>query len=67
MTAKRITTNTDEHSTAAIVEAAERVYDAECSLHAARQTHLDVWIAAAAERLHIAIETYLAAVAHDHR
>jgi hypothetical protein len=34
-----------------------RVYDAECALHAARQTHVDAWIAAAAEHLHRALQS----------
>ena len=65
MTAKKTTTRTDEHVAPDISVAAERVYDAECALHAAHQTHLDVWITAAANRLHTAIEAYLTAVAAD--
>jgi hypothetical protein len=42
---------------------AEHLYDAECALHQARQTHVDVWIAAAAEKLHQAVAAYLAAMA----
>lgn len=42
---------------------ASHLYDAECALHAARQTHVDAWIAVAAERLHEAVVGYLAAVA----
>ena len=38
---------------------AERLYDAECALHAARQTHVDEWIKRAADRLHTAVEDYL--------
>lgn len=33
-----------------------RMYDAEVALHIAHQTHVDEWIAAAAGRLHDAIE-----------
>jgi hypothetical protein len=36
----------------AVLKARARVYDAECALHAARQSHVDAWIAAAAEHLH---------------
>ncbi|HEY2044811.1 MAG TPA: hypothetical protein VGH11_19200 [Jatrophihabitans sp.] len=35
--------------------AATHVYDAECVLHAARQSAFDVWIAAASDKLHLAI------------
>lgn len=41
--------------------AAHRLYDAETALHAARQTHIDAWIAAAGDRLHDAVSAYLAA------
>ena len=39
--------------------AAQRLYDCECALHAARSTGVDEWIAAAADRLHKAVEAYL--------
>ena len=42
---------------------ASRLYDAECALHQARQTQVDAWVAAAADKLHLAIGEYLAAVA----
>ena len=35
--------------------ACRALYDAECALHAARQSHVPQWIAAAAERLHTAV------------
>ncbi|HEY2778990.1 MAG TPA: hypothetical protein VGI77_13920 [Gaiellaceae bacterium] len=41
--------------------AASRLYDAETALHAARQTHVDAWIAAAGDRLHDAVAAYLSA------
>ena len=41
--------------------AGRRLYDAETALHAARQTHVDAWIAAAGDRLHDAVSAYLAA------
>lgn len=41
--------------------AARRLYCAELALHDAHTTHEDAWIAAAADRLHEAIEAYLAA------
>ncbi len=42
--------------------AAEHVYDAECALHAARQAHVDAWIAAATDKLHDAIVAHLSAI-----
>jgi hypothetical protein len=44
-------------------EAKRRLYDAETALHAAHSSHVDEWIAAAADRLHEALEVYLATVA----
>jgi hypothetical protein len=42
------------------------LYDAECALHVAHQTHVDAWITAASDRLHQAVATHLAAVVeHD--
>ena len=43
--------------------AARRLYDAEVALHIAHSSHVDAWIAAAADRLHEAVEEHLAAVA----
>lgn len=40
-----------------------RLYEAECQLHAAHQSHIDAWIAAASDKLHLALEVHLAAVA----
>jgi len=48
---------------AALDIAAHRLYDAEGALHAAHTSHVDEWIAVAANRLHEAVEAYLAAVA----
>ena len=45
-----------------LATAARRLYDAECAMHQARQSHIDAWIAAAAEKLHRAIGDYLAAL-----
>ena len=55
--------NTTTTGTDRINAAACRVYDAECALHAAHQAHMDAWVAAANEKLHVAIEEYLAAMA----
>jgi len=48
-------------------ELARRLYDAETALHAARASHVDAWIAAAADRLHEALQAHLAAVADSRR
>jgi hypothetical protein len=39
--------------------ACRNLYDAECALHTAHQSHVDSWIAAAGERLHEAIAEHL--------
>lgn len=44
-------------------DAADLLYAAECAFHDAHQTHVDAWIKAAADKLHDAIATHLAAVA----
>jgi hypothetical protein len=36
-------------------QAVAHLYDAECALHAARQSHVDAWISAASDKLHQAI------------
>jgi len=46
-----------------VATAASHVYDAEIALHAARQSHVDSWVAAAYDRLHAAIEDYRFATA----
>ncbi len=38
--------------------AAQHLYDAECALHAAHQSHVDRWITAANGKLHRAIVNY---------
>lgn len=43
--------------------AARHMYEAEITLHAARQAHIDAWIAAASDKLHQAIVEHLAALA----
>ena len=40
--------------------AAQHLYDAEVALHIARQTGVDAWVKAAADRLHEAIITHQA-------
>jgi hypothetical protein len=39
-----------------LAAAATRLYDAEIALHIARQTGVDSWVAAAYDRLHLAVE-----------
>jgi hypothetical protein len=41
--------------------AATRLYDAEFALHAARETQVDAWVAAAYDKLHLAILEHAAA------
>jgi hypothetical protein len=64
-----MTATTAGVSDAEWVKATERrMYEAEVALHIARQTRVDAWIAAAAERLHLAIVANRVALAHvaDH-
>ena len=42
---------------------AQHLYDAECALHDAHQSHVDEWIAAASDRLQVALVEHLAAEA----
>lgn len=46
-----------------VAAAAVRMYDAEVALHIARQSHVDRWIAAAYDRLHLALAEHAAALA----
>jgi hypothetical protein len=50
----RATTQTSD-LTAKLELAAKRLYDAEIALHIARQTGIDMWVKAAADRMHEAI------------
>jgi dTDP-D-glucose 4,6-dehydratase len=43
--------------------AACHLYDAECAVHVAHQSHVDEWIEAASNRLHEALGTYLSLLA----
>jgi hypothetical protein len=43
--------------------AARHLYDAECAVHVAHQTHVDAWIAAASDRLDEALNQYFSALA----
>ncbi|HVD88460.1 MAG TPA: hypothetical protein VNB91_06160 [Jatrophihabitantaceae bacterium] len=54
---------TYEQAVAAMGDAARALYDAEVALHDAHQTHVDQWIAAAQDHLHLAVGEHSAAVA----
>jgi hypothetical protein len=61
-----VTTDTAGASTAnedRAHDTARHLYDAECALHVAHQTHVDAWITTASDRLHQAVADHLAAVA----
>lgn len=47
----------------ALDRTARHLYDAECALHNAHQSHVDAWITAASDRLHAAVAEHLAAQA----
>jgi WhiB family redox-sensing transcriptional regulator len=49
------------HGSAAVRAAATRLYDAECALHSAHQSHVDAWVDAANRKLHAAVTDYLSA------
>jgi hypothetical protein len=53
-----------EQAVAAVDMAARALYTAEIALHDAHQTHVDEWIAAAQDHLHLAVAAHAAAVAH---
>ncbi|HEX3336750.1 MAG TPA: hypothetical protein VHS54_09835 [Jatrophihabitans sp.] len=52
----RFTTSSTAAET--LIATERRLYDAETALHAAHQTHVDTWIAAAYDRLHEAVVAY---------
>ena len=54
---------TYEQAVAAMDDAAYALYNAEVALHDAHQTHVDQWIAAAQDHLHLAVAKHSAAVA----
>jgi hypothetical protein len=56
-------TATRTRTASTLDDAKRRLYDAETALHAANSSQIDEWITAAADRLHEAVEAYLAAVA----
>jgi hypothetical protein len=53
---------TYEQAVAAMHHAAQALYRAEVALHDAHQTHVDDWIAAAQDHLHLAVAEHTAAV-----
>ena len=42
--------------------ASRHVFDAECALHIAHQSHVESWVEAASQRLHEALAEYLTAL-----
>ncbi len=64
-TSQGIAATTPDHQAEDRVDAASRrLYAAECALHAAHQSQIDDWVAAAGDRLHEAVVDYLDAVGH---
>jgi hypothetical protein len=55
--------NSTHSDSARVAAAAKHLYQAECALHTAHQSHVDAWIAAASDRLHEALVEHLAAEA----
>jgi hypothetical protein len=56
--ATTITTSTDQDHDEQAASAAVSLHRAELALHDARQTGVDAWISAAADRLHEAVLAY---------
>jgi hypothetical protein len=52
----------DSGTPAPVAATEQRLYDAETALHAAQQTHVDAWVAAAYDRLHEAVLAHTEAV-----
>lgn len=61
--APMVTQHLTPTDSASVAAAAQHLYEAECALHTAHQSHLDAWIAAAGDGLHDAVVEYLAAEA----
>lgn len=61
MTATENAHQTYAQALAAKEAAAQALYRAELAVHDAHQTHIDQWIGAAHDRLHVAVSRYLAA------
>jgi hypothetical protein len=61
----KTTTTTPRPDHDPIEDAAAHLYDAECALHVANQTHDDAWISAACDALHRALDEYRAARTRD--
>jgi hypothetical protein len=67
ITHQATTDRTYEQAVAAMGNAARALYNAEVALHDAHQTHIDQWIAAAQDHLHLAVAEHSAAVARVSR
>lgn len=59
------TTGSARSTSTRVTDCACHLYDAECAVHAARQSHVSAWIAAAEAKLHEALVEHLAAVAAE--
>lgn len=55
------TDETFQQAVAARIDAARTLHSAEIAVHDAHQTHVDQWISAANDQMHIAVAHYLAA------
>jgi hypothetical protein len=62
MTTMTVPAGTDQ----LLTSAAAHLYDAECALSTARATGDDIWIAAAADKLHQAVVWYEALLGSKH-
>ncbi|SOD74993.1 hypothetical protein SAMN05892883_4191 [Jatrophihabitans sp. GAS493] len=60
-----MTMTTESDQTERVELAAHKLFDAECALHVAHQTHVDAWVDAANRKLHDAISDLLAAEAES--
>jgi hypothetical protein len=63
ITQKSVADRTYEQAVAAMDNAAHALYNAEIALHDAHQAHVDQWIVAAQDHLHLAVAEHSAAVA----
>jgi hypothetical protein len=61
MSAPREAERTYEQEVALRNRAAQALYQAELAVHDAHQTHVDEWIRAAHDRLHVAVTRYAVA------
>ena len=60
-----IATKAEDVAESRVCRAAQHLFEAEVALHAAHQSRVDAWIAAAGDKLHEAIVEHLAAIAEQ--